>query len=307
MGRPTMTIRGRWLTIALGVCVVAAACADLPSDPATPFSIEIVRAPSPSVVAGDTMRDSLGAAAPVRAIAYNAKGERIEGAPIRYYLAAAKPDSAPVTIDPVTGIMVATSDTAFIAHTYRVYAEVGGVQSQPETLTVTRRPDTLQVVKARDSLQLSFLSAADSLPVSRELSVALKSLRAADAAWLAVPAYRVRFRIVYPASAASDTSYAMLTNGDRRRSETDTTDGSGAASRSVRIRKSLFPFATAKANTVDTTDKLVRDSIVIEATAIRERGGAVPGSGQQLVLIVRAPPVAKPVARPATAGRVRKR
>jgi hypothetical protein len=87
---------------------------------------------------------------------------------------------------------------------------------------------------------------------------------------------------VQPATAATDTSYVMLTADGRHRSELDTTDASGVASRQIRIRRVNFPFAKPATN--DT----ISDSIIVQSYAVKQGGEPVPGSGRQFLLIVKA-------------------
>jgi hypothetical protein len=288
--------RGRRLVLGIGAAaVIAAACSDVPSDPNTPFSIEFTRAASPSVVLGEAMFDSLGNAAPLKARVFNAKGEEIVGAAVTYHVVAysnvtptnpAFSDSVPLTVDAASGIVTGKSAPVYATKTARVYAQAGKLQSQTITITATRHADTLVAgASVKDSLMLSFLN-TDSLLVAPSSPFTVRLLHtsgALSAADSAVPAYLVRFRIVQPANAATDTSYVMLTNGDRKRSELDTTDASGNASRQVRIRRVNFPFDKAAG-----ADNIVRDTIIVEATAYREGGAAVPGSGIRFQLIVKA-------------------
>ena len=288
--------RGRRLVLATGVAmVIAAACSDVPSDPNTPFSIEFNRAPAPSVVLGEAMFDSLGNAAPLHARVFNSKGEEIVGAEVTYHVVAyanvdsANPafiDSVPLTVDAASGIVTGKAAAVYATKTARVYAQAGKLQSQTITVTATRHPDTLVAgASVADSLMLSFLN-TDSLlvaPSSPFTARVLHTSGALTAADSAVPAYLVRFRIVQPAAAATDTSYLMLTNGDRKRSELDTTDASGNAARQVRIRRVNFPFGKAAG-----ADNIVRDTVIVEATAYREGGTIVPGSGIRFRLIIKA-------------------
>lgn len=288
--------RGRGLGLGIGVAAaIAAGCSAVPSDPNTPFSIEFNRAASPSVVLGEVMFDSLGNAAPLEARVFNAKGDEIAGATVTYHVVAysnvdprnpAFVDSVPLTVDAASGTVTGKSAPAYATKTARVYAQSGKLQSQTITITATRHPDTLVAAgPVRDSLMLSFLN-TDSLLVAPSPPFTVRLLHtsgALSAADSAVPAYLVRFRIVQPASAATDTSYVMLTNGDRRRSELDTTDASGNASRQVRIRRVDFPFGKPAG-----PDNIVRDTITVEASAYREGGTAVPGSGVAFRLIIKA-------------------
>lgn len=288
-------VRGRCLTVCAGVAaVVAAACSGVPSDPKVPFAIEFNRTPSPSVVLGDTLFDSLGNAAPLRAQVFNSKGEEIVGAPVTYHVIAydavpptnpAFRDSVPLSVDAASGFVIGKADPRYATKTARIYAQAGSLQSQAITLTATRNPDALVgVAPVQDSLQLRFTS-LDSLPLSTAFTVRLRHtsggpVTAADSA---VPAYLVRFRIVQPASASTDTSYVMLTSGDRKRSEVDTTDASGAASRQIRIRRVKFPFSKAAAS-----DGIIRDTILVQASAYRAGHELVPGSGVQFMFIIKA-------------------
>jgi hypothetical protein len=288
--------RGRGLVLAAGVAaVIAAACSDIPSDPDTPFSIEFNRAAAPSVVLGQTMFDSLGNEAPLEARVFNSKGEEIVGAAVTYHVVAyanvdstnpAFADSVPLTVGATSGIVTGKPQPVYATKTARVYAQAGKLQSQTITITATRHPDTLVAGPSlEDSLMLSFLN-TDSLLVAPASPFTVRVLHTRGAltgADSAVPAFLVRFRIVQPAGAATDTAYVMLTNGDRKRSQLDTTDASGNASRQVRIRRVNFPFGKAAGG-----DNIIRDTIIVEAAAYREGGTAVPGSGVRFRLILKA-------------------
>ncbi|HEX8850339.1 MAG TPA: hypothetical protein VF761_12460 [Gemmatimonadaceae bacterium] len=274
--------------ISLAVALTAtAACTDLPSDPNAAFSVELRPAGSPSVVLGDELRDSLGVAAPLQAIAFNVKGDTIRGAKVRYRLVRNKADTLPppATIDSVSGRVVASSTPTDATRSFRVYAEVGGLQSVPETLYVTRRPDRLVAVDSVVTQRLSFLP-PDSLPITPAVSARLLHNTDGVAGDTVVPHYEVRFRIVSPASAVTDTSYVMLTAGDRRRSTVDTTDANGLAARQLRVRRSRFDLKKP----VAPGDSLVRDTVKIEARAYY-RNGLVAGSPVSLLVILTARPL----------------
>ncbi|NUS95816.1 MAG: hypothetical protein HOQ11_00245, partial [Gemmatimonadaceae bacterium] len=172
-------------------------CTDLPSDPNTPFSVEFRPAASPSVVLGDEMRDSLGNVAPLQAIAFNVKGDTIRGAPVRYYLARNAADTLPppVTVDSITGLVTASSAPTDATRSFRVYAQVGGLQSVAETLYVTRRPDLMKKVDSVVTLRLRFLP-SDSLTTTPAVSVRLLHATDGIAGDTVLPHDRVRFRIV---------------------------------------------------------------------------------------------------------------
>jgi hypothetical protein len=283
----TQRMRGRWLALTVGMgAVVALSCTDISSAPNTPFSIEFNRAPSPSVVLGDTLFDSLGVPTPLRAIVFNAQGDTIHGAAVTYHVVSydsvlptdpAFRDSVPLTVDPTTGVVTGKSGSMFAGDTARVYAQAGKIQSNTVTIMATRNPGLLAgVVPVVDSFTLSFIT-LDTLHLSTPFSV---RLTAGDTA---VPRYLVRFRIVQPATAVNDTSYVMLTNGDRRRSELDTTDATGVASRIIRIRRANFPFGKA----ADAAG-VIRDTIRVRASAYRLHGTLVPARDSEFIFIVKA-------------------
>ena len=295
MASPANGLSRRLLALGAGIAlVVAAACSDIPSDPKVPFAIEFNRAPSPSVVLGDTMFDSLGFTAPLKARVFNSKGDEIVGAGVTYHVVAftnvdptnpAFADSVPLTVDANTGFVIGKTAPVYAAKTARVYAQAGKLQSQTITVTATRSADLLVAGGATsDSLMLSFLN-TDSLLLSSAFSVRLRHTSGAPVtpADSAVPAYLVRFAIVKPAVASTDTSYVMLTNGDRKRSELDTTDAGGVASRQIRIRRVNFPFTKPAGS-----DALVRDTIIVRASAYGAGHTLVPGSGVEFSFVIKA-------------------
>jgi hypothetical protein len=97
----------------------------------------------------------------------------------------------------------------------------------------------------------------------------------------AVPFYLVRFQIVKPPNASTDTSYVMLTGDGHTRSELDTTDLSGVASRQIRIRRANFPFNKPA------FEGIVADTILVQATAYRAGGNSVPGSPVMFRFVVK--------------------
>src|SRR5918997_6890054 len=73
----------RILPLALFVAATTAlACTDVTGEAGVPLAISFDTLPAPSVVAGDTMRDTLGAAAPLRAQVFDGRGERMEDADV---------------------------------------------------------------------------------------------------------------------------------------------------------------------------------------------------------------------------------
>lgn len=222
---------------AVATCLALAGCTDLPSSPETPFAIAFSRAPSPSVVLGDVLRDSTGAPAPLRAVAFNLRGDTIPGATITFFLVAK--DSQPATL--VNDMITAFADTAYIGDTLRVVAVAGGVQSTPVRIVVTVRPDSIARIGA-DTIRFA-LPATDTLPMSNPMQAQLRHRPLAEPARdTLVPAYEVRYRVDSTSSGMSDTSYVTISDDARHFSPVDTTDVNGIAARRVRIRRAKFPY-----------------------------------------------------------------
>lgn len=255
---------------ALGALIgVSLSCTDLPTDPKTPFAISFSRAPAPSVVLGDVLRDSTGAPAPLRAVAFNLRGDTIRDAPITYFLV--KRDSQPVTL--ADGQITALSDTAYIGDTARVVAVAGGVQSTPLRIIVTVRPDSIRRLSA-DTVRLALLT-LDTLPLSLAMQVKLRHLVAAGepARDTIVPFYQVRYRVDSTSSRVADTSYVTISDENRHYAPLDTSDVNGIAARQVRVRRAKYPYAY---ESIPPGTSAV-DTVYVSATA-SYRGTAVSGS-----------------------------
>jgi len=119
---PAKQFRGRVAFCAvLGMVGLAAACTDVSGSSTSVLSIQFDSLGSPSVVVGDTLRDTTGAIARPVVRAFNFQGEEILPAPV-FFLS---PDSG-VTVDSLTGIVVADSLRSTPA---RIVATVGTLQA----------------------------------------------------------------------------------------------------------------------------------------------------------------------------------
>jgi hypothetical protein len=256
--------RSRWaarasLLVVLGIAGLAPfACSDIVSSSASVLSIVFDSLSAPSVVVGDTLRDTTGAVVRPVVHVFNFKGDEVAQAPV-YFLS---PDSG-ITVDSATGIVTADSLRSTPA---RVVATIGTLQAV-QNVDVTLRPDLLQAVNALDSLQLSVLDTT--LNVSPVLQVKLTHGIAPDDS--AVKSWIVSFAIV----AQSDPRLAELVNDAGLASVVDTTDPTGIAGRKIRVHPLFFTSTQV-------------DSIVVNATA-KYRGAQVSGSPVRLVLLLKPP------------------
>ena len=258
--------------VLLGIVLVmfASACTEVGSDPQAAVAIELDSLPLPSVVVGDTLRDSTGAIISLQARAINVSNEVIAGAPLRFLAL----DTGVVAVDSVTGVIVGQR-----VGTASVIASIQGLQSEQITLVVTQRPDTvIGLDSLQRTMQVSLISgtAASSGPlrvfVGHDTTIA-----GVDTA-VAVPSYLVRYRIVFPADDSvsdTDTTRVLLANDQGRPSTVDTTDASGIASRAVRI---------------STAVSVIPDSVIVDALVSYPDTTSVVGAPVRFVIqILRVP------------------
>jgi hypothetical protein len=248
----------RAVTAGFALCWLATlACGDVSGSSTSVLSIQFDSLAAPSVVVGDTLRDTTGAVILPKVHAFNFKGDEILLPPVRFV----SPDSG-VVVDSLTGIVFADSLRSTPA---RIVASVGGLQAI-QKIDVTLRPDSLAAVNGLDSLSYSLFDTT--LNVSPMLTVKLThGVPPNDSA---VKSYIVSFAIV----SQSDPQLGQIVNDAGKPAVVDTTDVNGIAGRAIR----LHPLFLASATAVDT--------IKVEATA-KYRGSQVKGSPVRLILIVK--------------------
>jgi hypothetical protein len=242
----------------LGTAGIAAfGCKEISGSPTSVLSIQFDTLPAPSVVLGDTLRDTTGAVVKPVVHAFNFQGAEITPVPVRFL----SPDTG-VTVDSATGIVVGDSLRSTPA---RIVATVGTLQAI-QLVDVTLRPDIIQAVNRRDSLLYSLIDSTQNL--SAPLQVKLThGIPPNDSA---VKSYLVSFAIV----SQSNPQLGQLVNDAGSPSVVATTDASGIAGRKIR----LHPLFLSSGKAVD--------SIVVNATA-KYRGLPVNGSPVRLVLLLK--------------------
>lgn len=238
-------------------CLAAVACTDLSGSSTSVLSIQFDSLAAPSVVVGDTLRDTTGAIVIPVVHAFNFDGDEITSIPVRFH----SPDSG-LVVDSVTGIIFGDSLRSTPA---RVVATVGTLQAI-QRVDLTLRPDFITAVNGRDTLSYALLDTA--VNVSDRLTVKLGHGAVPNDS--VVKSYIVSFSII----SQSNPSLGELVNDAGKPSAVDTTDTNGVAGRAIR----LHPLFLSSGTTVD--------SIFVNATA-RYRGAPVSGSPVQLVLVVK--------------------
>lgn len=232
-----------------------AACEDVSGNRDSVLSIQFDSLASPSVVLGDTLRDTTGVVARPVVRLFNFDGKEIPADKVRF-----QSGDRGVRVDSITGVVTADSLRTTPA---RVIASVGSLQAV-QRVTVTLRPETVRAINGRDSLLYSLLDST--VNVSPQLTV--KVAHGPNPPDSAVTSYLVSFAIV----STSNPQLAELVNDGGRPSRVDTTDASGIAGRALRIRPVFLGAVT--------------DSVFVDAT-VKLRGQPVPGSPVRLVLKVK--------------------
>ena len=254
-----------WRRLALGLFVVLGAAAvscEAKTGPDVPIAIEFHEPQLPSMVLGDSLRDTLGNVDSLVAIVFNSSGDTIHDAPIRYVHA----DTTHfVRIDSVSGKVFAL-DTGE-AH---VVAQTSALQSPPETLFVVATPNHfVNSTPLQDTLNFTSVRTDTLFPLSATLT--------SGAPPVGVNHYRVEYRFIFPADLNTpDSTRVLLTDENRVFSLVDTTSfgtagGSGVATRFLRIS----PFAHN-----------FNDTVVVEASAFLPNHTPVPGSPLRFKVLV---------------------
>jgi hypothetical protein len=244
----------------LAGALLAGACTEVGSDPSAAVAIELDPTTLPSIVIGDSLRDSTGRAVPLAARALNSQNSVIPDAPIRFLAI----DTGVVAVDSVTGFVVARRTGQA-----QVIASVGGLQSDRIFVRVTLRPDTVfGADSVRQTMRVSLTGQTASRSAPLRVFVGHDTVINGRDTAVAVPNYLVRFRIVEPTGdlvSLTDTSRVLLTNRDTGRPLTgDTTDVDGTTRR-IAVR-------------ITTAVRTIPDSVVVEANVSRPDATPVPGS-----------------------------
>ncbi len=261
--RVGMVWRPLVLVALVGVGAAAVSCGESKTGPDVPLAIEFHAPQLPSMVVGDSLRDTLGNVDSLQAIVFNASGDTIHDAPLRYVHA---DTTHIVNIDSVSGKALAL-DTGQA----RVVAQASTLQSPPETLFVVPAPDQFNHVTALEDT-LTFTSVRSDTLFA--LSVALAS------GALPVNHYRIEYRFVYPADLnTADSTRVLLTDENRRFSLVDTTSIgttgiAGVATRFLRISPFAHTFS---------------DTVVVEARAFLPNHTPVSGSPLRFKVLVQIP------------------
>jgi hypothetical protein len=196
-------------------------CREIPAPAGGVAAVGPLILPSPGLVAGDTMRDSLGVAAPLTVVAYG-----VDGLPL------ASPPAASFIVLDTTAHMDGALLIGDRVGTARLVGSIADLQTRQTQVRVTLRPDTLV---ASDSLlhRVTYsLIAGDTIAVSGPLNVDVRNLGATTTG---VEAIIVRY-VIDKAPAGTGSGPTLLLMAGNAVSSRDTTDVAGRATRVARLR-----------------------------------------------------------------------
>jgi hypothetical protein len=249
------------------VTVAGLACIDM-SAPKGPASISNLLLPSPSVVVGDTMRDSTGKAAPLRVIAYDANEVPLADQPTQFFII----DTGSTAHLAASSIVI--GDKQGVVH---LIGQVGGVQTTPVTIPVTVAPTTFSATgTVPDTFVVPFAGDTTSASTgSTTINATLKG-RGDTAALGFIVKYELRNA---PATVAGSAVPAVYIGDNTGKAATsDTTDASGV-SRTLFVRSWLLADAALKAG------QRVDSAVVVMSTSYK--GTPVLGSPKRIVLPIK--------------------
>ena len=244
--------RSGLLPLSLIAGALLLSCVDIPTGDDDLLSFRFDPLPSASVIAGDTLRDSLGVAAPITITAFNYQGEVVTAPAVRFRALDGR-----IRVDSITGIVVGDSASTTASRVLATIDDFTGLLSVPVVL----RPDTVVGSNARDTLAYSLTDTT----ANTSDAIGVRVLHGPAAGDTSARAIRVTFEVLSPA----DTAFARLVNELGSRSPADTTDAGGVAARRVRVNVSRLTAAV--------------DSVIVRAS-VKNRGQHIKGSPVRLVL-----------------------
>src|SRR6266550_50114 len=195
-------------------------CRDVPAPEGGVASLAPLRLPSPGVVAGDTMRDSVGLAAPLTVVAYAVNGD---------------------TLKNVTAIFVALDTGAHVSgvwligdsvgKTVRVIGSAAALQTQPVSVKITTSPDTMVPADSTLHRKTYSLITGDTVVNTADLATIVRHKPATG-----VEAVVVKYSILRAPGGNPAKGPALLLLNGSTPSNRDTSDASGRAARTARLR-----------------------------------------------------------------------
>lgn len=268
-----MTRAAGALIVAVGTAVLAAlaGCTDVSTDPDSVAAIRFDGSPYPSIVAQDSLRDSLGAVQPLLVTVLNSKGDSIPDPPVVF----SSPDTV-LRFSP-RGVVFATRLKAD-GTPARVFATIGSLQSQPDTLRIVSRADSLGSAKAVETMTVGSsggTTGPDSLRFFVFGDTAVGKPKAPIASWLVSFQLRYHGELLAPTDTTIAYTFETGAGTPPRRVPTfiDTTDAQGKVARRVFVRS--------------ISESVAEDTIFLIATLRTRVPDAAPIKSEAMILLRR--------------------
>ena len=264
-------MRRAFVALAVAAAASLAACTEVSTDPDAVAGLQFDGVGYPSIVVGDSLRDSLGLLLPLAATALNNDGDPIPDAEIVY--------SSPDTVLEMKGGGVVYARRLNPNGTAtRVFATVGSLQSQALSLFTVPRPDSLARSVEADTAVGSPTTGAT---VADDLLFTVLADTSTEQPPVPVQGWIVTFQLRYRDALLSptDSSIAYSWTGSARRilSFVDTTSSDGRAGRKVRIQSfrapedTIFLVATARPRKVGVSPLRSEIRIIVRQGASSSR------------------------------------
>lgn len=267
------------LPISIAVFAAIAACADIGLGPDDPASLQFDPLAAPAVVLGDTLRDINGVATPAVATVRNQAGDILTNVPLLFLYADAARDTA-FLVDSTRGYIVSLKALTGTATQGRIAVQAGRGLLAIRTVQVTTRPDSVgrDPASRNDTLFTTLPDTGTGVAANTTSGIQVVVRHNEGTASANVANWLVKFQLEYPLNASNDTTASVFLVDDARKPSTiDTTDASGSASRSIRVRSSRFPTGAAP------------DSVVVNAI-VSYKGAPLKGSPIRVVIPVKKKP-----------------
>jgi hypothetical protein len=239
--------------------VAVAACSDLNTSPTHVVSLFVDTLPYPSIVQNDTMRDTTGRIAAMKATAYNLANDSGFATVQFYSLDANLLRITTGTNWPIGGDSAPT--------TVRVVAQAQTLQTQPFTVNIALRPDTVGTDSISDTSAATFTTSDTAQfihgfcngPTSAPMVAWLRHNPGGGVAFLGVDNYIMKWMITSPDSLAgtgaiSDTAHlAYIVGTNFLPSVRDTTKGGGFSTRYLTFGAEAFKHVAVDTDTLTVT------------------------------------------------------
>jgi hypothetical protein len=231
-------------SLAVGAVIVGLACVDM-SAPKGPAAISNLKLPSPSVIVGDTMRDSVGHVAPLNIIAFNSARDTIVAVGAQFFITDTTKASHLNAGTTLVGDKIGSSV---------IVGQLGNLQTSAVTVPVTFKParmlktsvdSTLPVPGTGDTTKTAFTT------------LGLHVLSAGDSGSVGIV---VSYTVTHAPASLPQHLAVMVQDNAGHLATADTTTGGGNSAR----RLVVFPAFLGDQAFVNGTKP---DSAIVEAHA----------------------------------------